>query len=95
MLPSDYACPSCKCRACYALHRKGPLDWILSVLGLRPAKCLTCGRRFHTRYKLSEDGKYILKRGSQQPVSSAPPASATASGSPQQPNRDVKKNKAA
>ncbi len=58
MLPSDYACPSCKCKACYALHRKG-FDWMMSLLGLRPARCLTCARRFYARYRLSEDGKYL------------------------------------
>ena len=61
MLPTDFACPSCKCRACYALHRTG-FDWFVSMLGLRPARCLTCTRKFYTRYKLSEDGKYILSQ---------------------------------
>jgi hypothetical protein len=59
MLPSDYACPRCECRACYALHRKG-LDWILSLFGLRPARCLTCGRRFHTRYEVTDQGRFVL-----------------------------------
>jgi hypothetical protein len=59
MLPSDYACPRCKCRACYALHRKG-IDWVVSLVGLRPARCLTCTRRFYARYTMTEDGKYIL-----------------------------------
>jgi hypothetical protein len=59
MLPSDYACPRCKCRACYALHRKG-MDWVVSLVGLRPARCLTCTRRFYARYKMTEDGKYVL-----------------------------------
>lgn len=38
----------------------------MSVIGLRPARCLTCGRKFYTRYTLSEDGKYVAtkKRGS-------------------------------
>lgn len=62
MLPSDYACPRCKCHACYALHRKG-FDWVISLLGLRPARCLTCTRRFYARYTLSENGKYILESG--------------------------------
>ena len=59
MLPNDFACPRCKCRACYALHRKG-FDWVMSLTGLRPARCLTCNRRFYVRYRLSEDGKNIL-----------------------------------
>lgn len=59
MLPSDYECPRCNCHACYALHRRG-LDWLMTLFGLRPARCLTCSRRFYARYKLSEDGKYVL-----------------------------------
>jgi hypothetical protein len=62
MLPSDYSCPSCKCKACYALHRKG-FDWMMSLFGLRPARCLTCTRRFYARYTLSEDGKYLNPLG--------------------------------
>jgi len=69
MLPSDFRCPSCKCSACYALHRKG-VDWIPSLLGLRPARCLTCNRKFYARYTLSEDGKYILARSKPAPQSS-------------------------
>lgn len=61
MLPSNYNCPSCKCSACYAIHRKG-IDWVFSLLGLRPARCLTCSRRFYARYKLSDDGKYVNGR---------------------------------
>jgi hypothetical protein len=62
MLPPDYACPSCKCKACYALHRKG-FDWFMSFLGLRPARCLTCNKKFYARYKLSDDGKYLNTSG--------------------------------
>jgi hypothetical protein len=58
MLPSNYACPSCKCAACYAMHRKG-VDWVMSLLGLRPARCLTCDRKFYASYKISNDGKYL------------------------------------
>lgn len=61
MLPSSYACPNCKCRACSALHRKG-FDWLVFLLGLRPARCLTCNKKFYTRYTVSEDGKYLLSR---------------------------------
>jgi hypothetical protein len=58
MLPSTYACPSCKCRACYALHRKG-FDRVLSLFGLRPARCLTCNRKFFARYKVAVNGKFV------------------------------------
>jgi hypothetical protein len=49
MLPSTFSCPRCKCGACQRLHRKG-LDWPMSMMGLRPMGCLTCGKRFYTRY---------------------------------------------
>jgi hypothetical protein len=32
----------------------------MSLVGLRPARCLTCNRKFYSRYTLSDDGKYIL-----------------------------------
>jgi hypothetical protein len=51
MLPSDYACPRCKCRACYAVHRKG-FDRVISLFGLRPARCLTCGKKFYAHYQV-------------------------------------------
>jgi hypothetical protein len=50
MLPSSFSCPRCKCGACHRLHRKGPLDRLISMLGLRPMGCLTCGKRFYARY---------------------------------------------
>jgi hypothetical protein len=70
MLPSRYSCPRCKCRACYALHRKG-LDWILSVFGLRPARCLTCNRKFYARYRVAGDGKFVLDGRSDSDTKSA------------------------
>jgi hypothetical protein len=48
MLPSTFSCPRCKCGACHRLHRKG-FDWLLSVFGLRPMGCLTCGKKFYSR----------------------------------------------
>ena len=48
-------CPRCKCGACYPLHRKG-VDWGISLLGFRPARCLTCMRKFYTRYSLERTG---------------------------------------
>jgi hypothetical protein len=35
----------------------------MSFLGLRPARCLTCARKFYARYKLSDDGKYLNASG--------------------------------
>jgi hypothetical protein len=53
LFPSDILCPRCKCSACYPLHRKG-VDWPIFFLGygLRPARCLTCARKFYVRYTI-------------------------------------------
>jgi len=44
MLPRSYSCPSCKCHALYRTRRKG-FGWIMSLIGFRPARCYTCGKR--------------------------------------------------
>ena len=58
-------CPRCKCNACYPLHRKG-LDWAIYLLGLRPARCLTCMKKFYTRYTIvsAEPSRKIFAPGS-------------------------------
>ena len=61
MLPESFQCPRCRCRACYALHRKG-IDWVYNFLGLRPARCLTCMRKFYTRYELSQIQAISMRR---------------------------------
>ena len=38
-------CPRCKCNAVRRSHRKG-LDWLMSAIGFRPARCYTCAKRF-------------------------------------------------
>jgi hypothetical protein len=50
MLPASYSCPRCKCNALYRTHRKGCLDWLMSAIGLRPARCFTCNKRFYIRW---------------------------------------------
>lgn len=62
MLPSSFRCPRCKCGACYALHRKG-FDWVMYLLGLRPVRCLTCGKRFYARYSVAGDRLKIDGKG--------------------------------
>jgi len=52
LLPSSYVCPRCNCGACYALHRKG-FDWLMWMVGMRPARCLTCSKKFYARYVLN------------------------------------------
>jgi hypothetical protein len=54
LLPFSFLCPRCKCKACYALHRKG-FDWLMHLLGVRPARCLTCNKRFYARYSIDGD----------------------------------------
>jgi hypothetical protein len=49
LLPSSYSCPRCHCHALCRLRRKGPLGYALSLLGLRPVRCLTCGRKSYIR----------------------------------------------
>ena len=77
MSPAIKLCPRCKCNACYPLHRRG-LDWALSLLGLRPARCLTCMKKFYTRYTL-ETTPPVAKTHTPQPspvrMKSNPPKS--------------------
>jgi hypothetical protein len=51
MSPPTFSCPRCKCKAVVRAHRRG-LDWLISVLGFRPARCFTCNRRFYMRHSL-------------------------------------------
>jgi hypothetical protein len=44
MLPPSYSCPSCKCHALYRTRRRG-FGWFMSIVGFRPARCYTCGKR--------------------------------------------------
>jgi hypothetical protein len=55
MLPTSYSCPRCKCNALYRTHRKG-FDWLMSAIGLRPARCYTCGKRFYIRWSKINGG---------------------------------------
>jgi hypothetical protein len=52
---------------------------MMSLVGLRPARCLTCNRKFYARYTMNEQGKYILKGAGKRAVISAN-ASAAADG---------------
>ena len=54
MLPVKFSCPRCNCHALYRTRRKG-LDWVMSGIGLRPVRCMTCDRRFYLRYSLIQD----------------------------------------
>jgi DNA-directed RNA polymerase subunit RPC12/RpoP len=49
MLPATFRCPRCKCHALYLARRRG-LDWLMTVFGLRPARCMTCSKRFYLRH---------------------------------------------
>ena len=54
MLPARYSCPRCHCHALYQTRRRG-LDWLISVIGLRPIRCMTCDKRFYMRYSWVKD----------------------------------------
>lgn len=47
-LPVPLGCPRCHCNAVHRSRRRG-LDWIMSAMGFRPARCFTCAKRFYTR----------------------------------------------
>ncbi len=51
MLPPTFSCPRCKCNAALRAHRRG-FDWLMSILGFRPARCFACNKRFYTRHWL-------------------------------------------
>lgn len=68
MLPATFSCPRCKCHALYLAHRKDLLDWLMSAVGLRPVRCMTCEKRFYVRHSRvkhyeSEPLKHTLPRG--------------------------------
>ena len=50
-LPAYLACPRCHCKAVHRSRRRG-LDWLMSAIGFRPARCFTCDKRFYTRHFL-------------------------------------------
>jgi len=68
LFPATIKCPRCKVGACYPLHRKR-LDWSISLLGLRPVRCLTCARKFYRRYSLTDAaalGRSLATAGDEQ-----------------------------
>lgn len=40
-------CPACQSSRCYRSHRRGLLDFALTILDLRPWRCRECDRRFY------------------------------------------------
>jgi len=48
LLPETYTCSRCKCHALCRMRRKG-LARVLSLFGLRPVLCLTCGKKSYRR----------------------------------------------
>jgi hypothetical protein len=51
--PPYLACPRCHLKAIHRSRRRG-LDWIMSAIGFRPARCFTCDKRFYTRQFLTK-----------------------------------------
>lgn len=39
-------CPQCRSADCFRSHRSGPLDFLGTLIGLRPWRCDTCDYRF-------------------------------------------------
>jgi transcription elongation factor Elf1 len=54
MLPATFSCPRCRCHALYRTRRRG-LDWLMSVVGLKPVRCFTCDKRFYMRHSRLSD----------------------------------------
>ncbi len=54
-MPSGLSCPRCKCGAVHRSRRRGALDWLMSLMNLRPMRCFTCEKRFYTGYLFSKD----------------------------------------
>jgi hypothetical protein len=40
-------CPQCRSADCFRSRRAGPVDLALSLIGLKPWRCLTCEFRFY------------------------------------------------
>lgn len=51
MFTSHFTCPRCQCHELARSHRKG-VDWLMSLIGLRPARCVICFKRFYLRHSL-------------------------------------------
>ena len=54
MLPATFSCPRCKCHALYRTRRRG-LDWLMSLMGFRPVRCMTCDKRFYLLHSRVRD----------------------------------------
>jgi hypothetical protein len=54
-LTDRLACPRCHCKAVHRSRRRG-FDWLMSAIGLRPARCFTCDKRFYVRQALIKAG---------------------------------------
>jgi hypothetical protein len=48
MSPTSISCPRCTSKDLRLSHRSG-FDWFMSKIGLRPVRCLACGKRFYMR----------------------------------------------
>jgi hypothetical protein len=59
MLHSSHLCPYCECSDLEVL-RRGGIDWVLSLFGCRPVRCLACLERFYVHKSVVEyyDDRY-------------------------------------
>lgn len=42
-------CPQCRSADCFRSHRGGAIDYLWTIVGMRPWRCHTCDRRFYGR----------------------------------------------
>lgn len=85
MLPATFTCPRCKCHAIYLARRRG-LDRLMSLFGLRPARCMTCDKRFYLRHSRVKNYDPETRTSHY-----APGQSMNAAGNPAKSGRDAKK----
>jgi hypothetical protein len=67
LLPVSYTCSRCKCHALCRIRRKG-LARILSIFGLRPVICLTCGKKSYMMLAEKDRSSSIRERVRVEPV---------------------------
>jgi DNA-directed RNA polymerase subunit RPC12/RpoP len=42
-------CPQCRSADCFRSHRNGFIDFLFTLINLKPWRCHTCDRRFYAR----------------------------------------------
>ncbi len=42
-------CPQCRSVNCFRSHRAGPIDFLFTIVGMKPWRCHSCEKRFHAK----------------------------------------------